>query len=68
MKRQGAKGLVWDRLIARRPYPIDVAESLGPYARRFGHPRGDGLGLLDGFLRRAGARERQTLVAEARPA
>jgi hypothetical protein len=47
-------------------YPSDVAVSLGPYAQRFGHPRGDGLAVLDEFLRRAGARERETLLGEAR--
>lgn len=46
-------------------YPIDVAESLAPFAQRFGYPRGDGVALLDEFLRRAGAPERQALVAEA---
>lgn len=46
-------------------YPSDVAESLAPYAQRFGYPRGDGVALLDGFLRRAGAPERQAMVAEA---
>jgi hypothetical protein len=46
-------------------YPSDVAESLAPYAQRFGFPRADGVALLDEFLRRAGARERQALVAEA---
>lgn len=47
-------------------YPSDVAVSLAPYAQRFGYPRGDGVALLDEFLRRSGARERQALVAETR--
>jgi Transcriptional regulator, AbiEi antitoxin len=46
-------------------YPGHVAESLAPYAQRFGYRRGDGIALLDEFLRRAGAPERQLLVAEA---
>jgi hypothetical protein len=47
-------------------YPRDVADALGRHARRFGHPDGDGIALLDELLRRAGARDRETLVAEAR--
>lgn len=46
-------------------YPTDVASSLAPYALRFGYRRGDSVGLLYEFLRRAGAAERQALVAEA---
>jgi hypothetical protein len=46
-------------------YPRDIAESLAPYAQRFGYPRGNGVALLDEFLRRAGAREREAFVAEA---
>lgn len=46
-------------------YPRDVAASLAPYAQRFGYPRGNGVALLDEFLRRAGAPERQGFVAEA---
>jgi hypothetical protein len=47
-------------------YPRDVAKAVAPYAQRFGLERGDGLALLDEPLRRAGARDRQALVAEAR--
>lgn len=48
-------------------YPAVVAQAVGPYARRFGLERGDGIGLLDELLRRAGAGNRERLVAEARP-
>lgn len=47
-------------------YSRDVAESLAPYAQRFGYLRGDGVALLDEFLRRAGSPNREVLVAEAR--
>lgn len=49
-------------------YPRDVADALAPHAHRFGCRRGDGLALLDELLRRAGSRERETLLAEARRA
>jgi hypothetical protein len=49
-------------------YPRDVAGALAPHAHRFGCRRGDGLALLDELLRRAGSRERETLLAEARRA
>jgi hypothetical protein len=48
-------------------YPAVVAQAVGPHARRFGLERGDGIGLLDELLRRAGAGNREGLVAEARP-
>jgi len=47
-------------------YPRAVAEAVGPYAARFGLERGDGVGLLDELLRRAGAPRRDGLLAEAR--
>lgn len=36
-------------------YPREVADALAPHAHRFGFSRGDGLALLDEFLRRAGS-------------
>ena len=47
-------------------YPGDVAQSVTPYAARFGLERGDGSGLLDELLRRAGAPGREALMAETR--
>lgn len=47
-------------------YSRVVAEGVGPYAQRFGLERGDGVGLLDELLRRAGAPNRQAQIAEAR--
>ncbi len=47
-------------------YPRVVAEAVAPYAQRFGLERGDGVGLLDELLRRAGSRDREAIVAEAR--
>lgn len=41
-----------------------VAECVGPYAGRFRFARGDGAALLDDLLRRAGRRDRATLVRE----
>jgi hypothetical protein len=49
-------------------YPRDVADALAPHAHRFGCRRGDGPALLDELLRRAGSREREALLAEARGA
>ncbi|NJD28607.1 MAG: hypothetical protein FIA92_09955 [Chloroflexi bacterium] len=49
-------------------YPAAVAQAVGPYARRFGLERGDGIGLLAELLRRAGAPNREGLIAEAREA
>ncbi len=49
-------------------YPREVAEALAPHARRFGCRRGDGPALLDELLRRAGSRERDVLLTEARGA
>jgi len=46
-------------------YPRVVAQAAGPYAVRFGLERGDGVGLLDELLRRAGTPRREGLVAEA---
>lgn len=46
-------------------YPGVVAEAVGPYAARLGMERGDGLGLLDELLRRAGTPSREALIAEA---
>jgi len=46
--------------------PRDVAEALGPFALRFGYGQGDGVALLDELLRRAGTRDRDVLVADAR--
>ena len=48
-------------------YPRDVADALAPHAHRFGCRRGNGPALLDDLLRRAGSRERETLLAQARP-
>jgi len=53
---------VLDRVL---DYPRVVAESLAPYAARYGLALGDGLGLLDDFLVRAGNRDRDRLLAEA---
>ena len=47
-------------------YPRVVAQAVGPYAVRFGLERGDGVGLVDELLRRAGTPGREGLVAEAR--
>jgi len=47
-------------------YPRDVADALAPYAQRFGLERGDGVALLDEFLRRAAAPNREPLLGEAR--
>lgn len=47
-------------------YPRDVAQAFAPYAHRFGYERGDGVALLDELLRRAGASNREGLIAEAR--
>lgn len=47
-------------------YPRVVAEALVPHAQSFGLERGDGIGLLDELLRRAGTPNREALVAEAR--
>jgi hypothetical protein len=55
---------VLDRVL---DYPAVIAQAVGPSARRFGLERGDGIGLLDELLRRAGAPNREGLVAEARP-
>jgi hypothetical protein len=49
-------------------YPRDVADALAPHAHQFGCRRGDGPALLDELLRRAGSRERDALLAEARGA
>lgn len=49
-------------------YPREVADALAPHAHRFGCGRGDGPALLDELLQRAGSRERDVLIAEARPA
>ena len=46
--------------------PRVVAEAVAPYTQRFGLERGDGPGLLDELMGRAGAPERGPLVAEAR--
>lgn len=47
-------------------YPADVAQSVSPFAGRFGLERGDGIGLLDELLRRAAAPSREAQIAEAR--
>jgi hypothetical protein len=47
-------------------YPRVVAESLAPHASRFGFRNGDGVALLDDFLRRAEYKEREQMVAMAR--
>lgn len=47
-------------------YPRVVAEAVGPYAARFGLELGDGVGLLDELLRRAGALDQESFIAEAR--
>jgi predicted transcriptional regulator of viral defense system len=46
-------------------YPRVVAEAVAPYAQRFGLTRGDGPGLLDELLRRAGTPNRVALIVEA---
>ncbi len=52
---------VLDRVL---DHPGVVAECVRPYASRFGFARGDGVALLDDLLRRAGQRDRATLVRE----
>jgi Transcriptional regulator, AbiEi antitoxin len=47
-------------------YPRVVAEAVSPYAQRFGLERGDGVALVDELLRRAGSRDREAIIAEAR--
>jgi len=47
-------------------HPAVVAEAVATYAGRFGLERGDGIGLLDELLRRAGAPNPEALIAEAR--
>jgi hypothetical protein len=47
-------------------YPQVVAESLGPYASRFGLPRGDGVALLDHFLGLVDYRDRGEMLEMAR--
>jgi len=47
-------------------YPRVVAESLAPHASKFGFRNGDGVALLDDFLRRAEYKEREQTVAMAR--
>ena len=54
---------VLDRIL---DYPRVVAEALAPHARRFGFREGDGLAFLGDLLRRAGSRDRELLLAEAR--
>lgn len=54
---------VLDRVL---DYPREVADALAPYAQRFGFPRGDGVALLDEFLRRVGTPNRGSLIVEAR--
>ncbi len=46
-------------------YPGVVAEAVAPHAQRFGLERNDGIGLLDELLRRAGAPNREGMIAEA---
>lgn len=46
-------------------YPRVVADVLAPYATRFGLRAGDGVGLLDDFLLRAGNPDRDRILAEA---
>jgi hypothetical protein len=46
-------------------YPRVVADVLSSYAARFGRPAGDGLGLMNEFLLRAGNPDRERIVAEA---
>jgi Transcriptional regulator, AbiEi antitoxin len=46
-------------------YPRVVADVLAPHATRFGLRLGDGVGLLDDFLLRAGNPDRERILAEA---
>ena len=46
-------------------YPRVVADVLSPYAVRFGLAAGDGLGLMNEFLLRAGNPDRERILAEA---
>ena len=46
-------------------FPRVVADVLSPYAARFGMPAGDGLGLMNEYLLRAGNPDRDRIVAEA---
>jgi hypothetical protein len=47
-------------------YPRVVAEAVAPYAQGFGLEPSDGVALLDELLRRAGSRDREAIIAEAR--
>jgi hypothetical protein len=49
-------------------YPRVIAESVGPFAARFGLPRGDGVALLDHLLKLAEYRDRAEMVKMAREA
>jgi len=46
-------------------YPRVVADVLSPFAARFGLQAGDGLGLMNEFLLRAGNPDRDRILAEA---
>jgi hypothetical protein len=46
-------------------YPRVVADILSPFAARFGLEAGDGLGLMNEFLVRAGNPDRERIVGEA---
>jgi len=47
-------------------YPANIAESVAPYASRFGFRKGDGLALFDHLLALAGYRDRVEVVALVR--
>jgi hypothetical protein len=55
-----------DVLERGRDYASEVATAIAPYAQRFGLERGDDPALPDELLRRAGASNREALIAEAR--
>ena len=46
-------------------YPRMIAQSLAPYAMRFGFLTGDGVALLNHLLARAGYSHREQMVAMA---
>jgi hypothetical protein len=46
-------------------YPRVLADVLSPFAGRFGLPAGDGLGLMNEFLLRAGNPDRERILADA---
>jgi hypothetical protein len=43
-------------------YPAVLAETIAPYAARFGLPKGDGIALLDHLLTLAGYRDKEQVL------